>query len=143
MNVTTKTVLLAAFLLLVGCGASQVVKPTLFEGGRHHDIIYEGRPLYVVTAKMPKAIGGLKALEPLMNDARAYRPCKQYGRVISQFIITRDGALVEPVVVHPDNVNAECQSRIKQALRGWKFRPGEHDGQAVDFVMSVPATLVQ
>lgn len=92
----------------------------------------------------PSFPGGEKALMDWLRKNMKYPPLAQengiQGRVIAQFVVNKDGSIVEPAIlksVHP-LLDAEA---MRVALSMPKWTPGRQKGQPVRVRFSLPLTF--
>lgn len=111
------------------------------------DIVREERELYYIVEEMPKFNDGEPAeefryfiVQNLQYPESAARDTIS-GRVIVQFVINKQGKLVEPVVV-----KSAAPALDKEAIRvvssSPKWTPGKQDGKEVDVLFTFPINFV-
>ena len=93
---------------------------------------------YVSVEKMPKLVGGLGSLQKMINYPEEARKAGAEGRVIVQFIIDKEGNVVNPSIVKGvhKSLDEEALRVVKQA----NFKPGKQDGKPVKVQYSLPIT---
>jgi TonB family protein len=64
------------------------------------------------------------------------RRVRMDGMVVVEFIVDREGSVIQPKVSSSTNVVFEHEAL--NAIRRWEFRPGEKDGESVNVLMRVP-----
>ena len=72
----------------------------------------------------------------LLWQVAALRRQKLDGSVSVVFIVGTDGRVVNPVV--QSSTNPAFEQPALQAVRRWRFEPGQRNGKAVTFKMRVP-----
>ena len=102
---------------------------------------YSG-PVYVVVEQMPEFPGGNEALNQYIANNLLYPAIAKengiQGRVICQFIVERDGAISDVVVVRSSgevSLDKEAVRLIKSMPR---WRPGRTQGKMVRVKYTVP-----
>lgn len=102
---------------------------------------YSG-PVYVVVEQMPEFPGGNEALNQYIANNLLYPTIAKengiQGRVICQFIVERDGAISDVVVVRSSgevSLDKEAVRLIKSMPR---WRPGRTQGKMVRVKYTVP-----
>jgi TonB family protein len=92
--------------------------------------------IFVAVEKQPEIIGGQKAL---FNELEYPEECKNAGiegRVITQFVVTKQGNLRDAEVVR--GIGGGCDQAAINAVSAMKFKPGEQGGEAVNTRFSLP-----
>lgn len=99
-------------------------------------------PVYVVVEQMPEFPGGKEALDQYIANNLLYPAIAKengiQGRVICQFIVERDGAISDVVVVRSSgevSLDKEAVRLIKSMPR---WRPGRTRGKMVRVKYTVP-----
>lgn len=93
---------------------------------------------------MPEFPGGVKELMKFIDEQRQYPPAAQengvQGRVMMQFVVTKEGDIVRPKVVRGVDPSLDEEAlRIIGLMPRWK--PGELNGKKVDVRFTVPVTF--
>ncbi|MDX1439076.1 MAG: energy transducer TonB [Rubricoccaceae bacterium] len=86
--------------------------------------------------QMPELVGGLSALVDHIEYPESARDAHVEGRVLVQFVVDEEGAIVEPSVlqgVHPD-----LDAAALAALDEVRFTPGMHEGHPAKVRMILP-----
>ena len=104
----------------------------------------EEQTIFEVVENMPDFPGGQAALMQYLAKNIKYPTIAQengvQGRVIVQFVVNKDGTIVDPVVVRSVDPYLD-----KEALRGIKampkWNPGKQRGKAVRVKYTVPVTF--
>lgn len=98
-----------------------------------------GDETFVIVEQMPELVGGLASI---MQDLRYPEVAKNAGvsgRVIVQFIVDKDGNVVDPEVVR--GVGSGLDEAALEAVRKAEFKPGMQRGEPVRVKMSLPVTF--
>lgn len=98
----------------------------------------------VIAEEMPSFPGGQEALMQFLNRNIKYPTISQetgvQGRVIIQFIVNKDGSIVDPVVARSIDPYLDKEAlRVIKAMPKWK--PGMQRGKAVRVKYTVPVTF--
>ena len=99
---------------------------------------------FMVVEKMPEFPGGNAALmQYLQKNIKYPAVCREnniQGRVLIQFIVNRDGTIVEPEVVK--SVNPYLDKEALRVISGMpKWTPGEQRGKPVRVKFTVPVNF--
>ncbi len=99
---------------------------------------------FMVVEKMPEFPGGQAALmQYLQKNIKYPAVCREnniQGRVLIQFIVNRDGTIVEPEVVK--SVNPYLDKEALRVISGMpKWTPGEQRGKPVRVKFTVPVNF--
>ena len=99
---------------------------------------------FMVVEKMPEFPGGMTALmQYLQKNIKYPAVCREnniQGRVLIQFIVNRDGSIVEPEVVK--SVNPYLDKEALRVISGMpKWSPGEQRGKPVRVKYTVPVNF--
>jgi protein TonB len=95
--------------------------------------------IFVIVEQMPELIGGLAAIQKQIKYPEIAKKAGVEGRVIVQFIVDEQGAVVDPHVVR--GIGAGCDEEAVRAVQQAKFEPGKQRGKAVKVKMSLPITF--
>lgn len=100
--------------------------------------------LFQVVEKMPEFPGGNAALNAYLKKNIKYpQICREnniQGRVLIQFIVNKDGSIVEPEVVKSVNPYLDNEAiRVISAMPKWT--PGEQRGKTVRVKFTVPVNF--
>jgi protein TonB len=111
------------------------VAPTIVEEEPEEQTIFE------VVENMPEYPGGMAALMQFLSKNIKYPTIAQengtQGRVIVQFVVNRDGSIVDPVVVRSVDPYLDKEAlRVIATMPKWK--PGMQRGKAVRVKYTVP-----
>ena len=104
----------------------------------------EEETIFQVVEQMPEFPGGMSALMQYLGKNIKYPTIAQengvQGRVIVQFVVNRDGTIVDPVVVLSVDPYLDKEAiRVIKAMPKWK--PGQQRGKAVRVKYTVPVTF--
>ncbi|MDZ7660681.1 TonB family protein [Fodinibius sp.] len=107
-------------------------KPT--EGSKSEEGDY-----FVAVENMPELVGGLGSLQKMINYPEEAREAGAEGRVIVQFIVDKNGNVVNPTIVKgvEESLDNEALRVVKQA----NFTPGTQRGEPVRVQYSLPITF--
>lgn len=99
---------------------------------------------FMVVEDMPEFPGGTAALmDYLKKNIKYPQICREnniQGRVLIQFVVNKDGSIVEPTVVKPVNPYLDKEAlRVISTMPNWK--PGKQRGQAVRVRFTVPVNF--
>lgn len=100
--------------------------------------------VYDVVEQNPKFPGGDEALMKWLYENLKYPTiCQEQGiqgRVITQFVVNKDGSIVDPVVVRSVDPYLDKEAlRVIKTMPKWK--PGKQRGKAVRVKYTVPVTF--
>lgn len=101
----------------------------------------EEETIFEIVEQMPEFPGGQAALMQYLAKNIKYPTIAQengtQGRVIIQFVVNRDGSIVDPVVVRSVDPYLDREAlRVVQTLPKWK--PGQQRGKPVRVKFTVP-----
>ncbi|KAA6351317.1 hypothetical protein EZS27_001280 [termite gut metagenome] len=111
------------------------IAPTAVEEEPEEQVIFE------VVENMPEFPGGMSELMQYFSKNIKYPTIAQengtQGRVIVQFVVNRDGSIVDPVVVRSVDPYLDREAlRVIMAMPKWK--PGMQRGKSVRVKFTVP-----
>ena len=100
--------------------------------------------IFQVVENMPEFPGGMGALMKFLGKNIKYPTIAQengvQGRVIVQFVVNKDGTIVDPVVVRSVDPYLDKEAlRVVKAMPKWK--PGMQRGKTVRVKYTVPVTF--
>lgn len=100
--------------------------------------------IFQITEVMPEFPGGQAALLSFLSKNIKYPAVAQengaQGRVIVQFVVNRDGSVVDPVVLRSVDPSLDREAlRVISAMPKW--RPGIQRGRTVRVKYTVPVTF--
>jgi len=104
----------------------------------------EEQTVFVVVEKMPEFPGGMGACLKYLGQNIKYPTIAQengiQGRVVVQFIVNKDGSIVNPVVVRSVDPYLDKEAlRVIKSMPKWT--PGKQRGKAVRVKYTVPVTF--
>lgn len=104
----------------------------------------EENVVFQVVENMPEFPGGMGALMQFLGKNIKYPTIAQengvQGRVIVQFVVNKDGSIVDPVVVRSVDPYLDKEAlRVIKSMPKWK--PGMQRGKAVRVKYTVPVTF--
>lgn len=104
----------------------------------------EETPVFMVVEEMPEYPGGLKACMEFLARNIKYPTlafeAKKEGRVIVQFVVDKDGSIIEQKVVHSVEPSLDAEAlRVIGLMPKWK--PGKQRGQNVRVQFSMPVVF--
>jgi len=125
----------AAFALLISIG---FISFTLsgcagVRQGQADKGVDTGREYKLAEVDEPPRI--LRAVNPLYPYEAAKE--KVEGRVVVQFVVTKEGTVAEPIVIESDPPGVFDKSAL-DAVYQYIFKPGIKDGQPVDCIVKLP-----
>lgn len=115
--------------------------------GSHRDVTLNVGPAtdtqerpYEVVEEMPKYPGGTAAMMKYLADNVKYPKTEASGRVVVQFIVDKDGAVVEPKVVR--SISPELDQAAINAIKGMpKWEAGKMHGKPVRVKYNIPVSF--
>ena len=104
----------------------------------------EEQQIFQVVEEMPEFPGGMSECMKFLGKNIKYPTISQengvQGRVIVQFVVNRDGSIVDPVVVRGVDPYLDKEAlRVISSMPKWK--PGKQRGKAVRVKYTVPVTF--
>lgn len=95
---------------------------------------------YEVVEEMPKYPGGTAAMMKYLADNVKYPKTEASGRVVVQFIVDKDGTVVEPKVVR--SISPELDQAAINAIKGMpKWEAGKMHGKPVRVKYNIPVSF--
>jgi protein TonB len=95
--------------------------------------------IFVVVEQQPELIGGINAVQSRIIYPEIALKAGIEGRVIVQFIIDKEGNVVNPVVIR--GIGGGCDEEALRAVKTAKFRPGLQRGRPVQVRYTLPITF--
>ena len=94
--------------------------------------------VFIIVEQQPELLnGGLKGLQAKLEYPDLAKRAGIQGRVIIQFIVDKQGNVVNPVVTR--SLGGGCdEAALKVLMEHAKFKPGMQQGRAVNVNMSLP-----
>ncbi|MCD7925623.1 MAG: energy transducer TonB [Bacteroides sp.] len=104
----------------------------------------EEQQIFQVVEEMPEFPGGMGECLKFLGNNIKYPTISQengvQGKVIVQFVVNKDGSIVDPVVVRSVDPYLDKEAlRVIKAMPKWK--PGKQRGKAVRVKYTVPVTF--
>ncbi|MBO6586413.1 MAG: energy transducer TonB [Gracilimonas sp.] len=99
----------------------------------------EEEEIFVVVEQMPELIGGLAAVQKHITYPEMALKAGIEGRVVVQFLIDKEGNVIDPVVVR--GIGGGCDEEALKAVKKVKFKPGKQRGQPVIVRYSLPVAF--
>ena len=101
----------------------------------------DGEEVFLAVENLPEYPGGMQELMKYLQKEMKYPKEAQdkgiQGRVIVQFIVKKDGSIIEPEVVKPVDPLLDAEAvRVVNAMPKWN--PGKQRGQAVNVRFTLP-----
>lgn len=95
--------------------------------------------VFVIVEQMPELIGGIASLNKYITYPEMAIRAKIEGKVIVQFIIDKEGNVIDPEVIR--GIGGGCDEVAVQAVKKAKFRPGMQRGKPVMVKYSMPISF--
>ena len=97
--------------------------------------------VFQVVEDMPEFPGGMEALLAYLGKNIKYPSIAQenniQGRVIVEFVVNKDGSIVEPKVIR--SLDASCDKEALRVIKTMpKWKPGKQRGKPVRVKYTVP-----
>lgn len=113
---------------------TDAVPPTVIEESDEDEI-------FQIVESMPEFPGGMDALLKYLSNNIKYPPSAQenniQGRVIVEFVVNRDGSIVDPRVMRA--LDPSCDKEALRVIKGMpKWTPGKQRGKPVRVKYTVP-----
>lgn len=96
----------------------------------------KAQQIFIVVEKMPKLIGGMKALEENIHYPNLARQAGIEGNVIVQFVVNKRGIPIDLKVIR--GIGGGCDEAALAAVRKVRFTPGIQRGRPVPVRMDIP-----
>ena len=117
----------------------QFVAPTVIEEAAPQE-----EEIFVVVEEMPEPPGGIAELMKFLGKNIKYPTIAQengiQGRVVVEFVVNRDGTIVDPKVVRGVDPSLDKEAiRVIMSMPKWK--PGKQGGKTVRVKYTVPVTF--
>lgn len=94
---------------------------------------------FVAVEQMPQLKGGLGALQKKITYPEMARKAGIEGRVIIQFVVTKDGKVEDPRVIR--GIGGGCDKEALRVVKQAQFVPGRQRGKPVRVQYSLPITF--
>lgn len=95
--------------------------------------------VFVIVEQMPELIGGLASLSEHITYPEMARRAQIEGKVIVQFIIDKEGNVIDPKVIR--GIGGGCDEVAVKAVKKAKFIPGMQRGKPVRVRYSMPISF--
>lgn len=95
--------------------------------------------IFIVVEQQPQLIGGIGAVQSKIVYPEIALKAGIEGRVIVQFVIDKQGNVVDPVVIR--GIGGGCDEEALRAVKDAKFRPGLQRGRPVSVRYTLPITF--
>lgn len=95
--------------------------------------------VFVVVEQPPVLIGGIAGVQKRIVYPELARRAGIEGRVIIQFVVGKEGQIINPRVVR--GIGGGCDEAALKALEGAKFQPGRQRGVPVNVSYSLPISF--
>ena len=99
----------------------------------------EDDEIFVVVEQMPELIGGIASIQKEIRYPEIARQARVSGRVIVQFIVDKEGNVVDPVVIR--GIGGGCNEEALRVVKLAKFIPGKQRGKPVRVRYALPITF--
>ncbi len=96
----------------------------------------DDREIFTIVEEMPVLLGGAAVIYQYLRYPEIARRAGIEGRVIVQFVIDREGNVIDPVVVR--GIGGGCDEAALEAVTHLKFSPGRQRGRPVKVRYSLP-----
>lgn len=95
--------------------------------------------IFVVVEQQPELIGGIEAVQKSVVYPQLALQAGIEGRVIVQFVIDREGNVLNPKVIR--GIGGGCDEEALRAIKLAKFKPGMQRGRPVSVMYTIPVTF--
>lgn len=95
--------------------------------------------IFIVVEQPPVLIGGIQGVQKSIVYPELALKVGIEGRVVVQFVVDRDGKVVNPVVMR--GIGGGCDEEAIRAVKLAKFQPGMQRGRPVAVRYSLPITF--
>ncbi len=99
----------------------------------------EEEEIFIIVENPPVLIGGIASVQEQIVYPELALKAGIEGRVIVQFVVTKDGSISDPVVVR--GIGGGCDQEAIRAVKLAKFQPGLQRGRPVSVRYSLPITF--
>ena len=118
--------------------------PKVVEVAKVPDEVIEDNEIFKIVEKMPEFPGGMAACLKFLANNIKYPAIAQesniQGKVIIQFVVNKDGSIVDPVVVRSVDPHLDKEAlRVISMMPKWS--PGMQRGKPVRVKYTVPVTF--
>lgn len=95
--------------------------------------------IFVVVEQQPELIGGIQSVQKRIRYPEIALQAGIEGRVIVQFVIDKNGNVVDPVVIR--GIGGGCDEEAIRAVKTAQFKPGLQRGRPVQVRYTLPITF--
>lgn len=95
--------------------------------------------IFIVVEQQPVLIGGIESVQKRINYPEIALKAGIEGRVIVQFVIDKDGKVINPVVIR--GIGGGCDEEAIRAIKSAQFQPGLQRGRPVQVRYTMPITF--
>ncbi len=95
--------------------------------------------IFIVVEQPPVLIGGINSVQKVIEYPPLALQAGIEGRVIVQFVINKEGNVVDPIIVR--GIGGGCDEEAIRAVKLAKFKPGMQRGRAVPVRYTLPITF--
>ncbi len=95
--------------------------------------------IFIVVEQPPVLIGGINSVQKIIEYPPLALQAGIEGRVIVQFVINKEGNVVDPKIVR--GIGGGCDEEAIRAVKQAKFKPGMQRGRAVPVRYTLPITF--
>lgn len=138
-SVAPATCFIVALAFLTGCDSQSTpnVDASVTETLQSVSEVAESeQEVFEIVETMPVIVGGLDSLAQRITYPEIAKNAGLQGRVIVQFIVTKQGGVEDPVVLK--SVGGELDEEALRVVRETKFTPGMQGGSPVSVRISLP-----
>ena len=99
----------------------------------------EEEEIFIVVENPPVLVGGIQAVQKKIVYPELALKVGIEGRVVVQFVVNKDGEVVDPVVVR--GIGGGCDEEAIRAVKLAEFKPGMQRGRPVSVRYSLPISF--
>lgn len=100
---------------------------------------FEEEQIFIVVETPPILIGGIKSIQDKIIYPEIAVKAGIEGKVIVQFVIDRDGNVLNPFIVR--GIGGGCDEESIRVVKQLKFKPGLQRGRPVSVKYTIPVTF--
>jgi len=141
-EITMKKSIIIASTIFLMIGGVMACSTSLDEATPETDLQTQttDSEIFTEAEQMPQMIGGQEALFSVLTYPQEAREAGHEGRVIIQFVVNKEGNVIDPVVVRSSEHPALDNAAI-EAIHQMQFEPGMQDNQPVNVQMVQPVVF--
>ena len=94
---------------------------------------------YVIVEDSPRPVGGLEAIQAMVEYPALAKKAQVEGRVFVQFVVNLEGRAEDIMITR--GIGAGCDEAAVEAIKKTRFTPGRQRGEPVRVKMSLPVTF--